>query len=180
ASGVICVSECCSAKTDVCNPQTGECCAPKTCRDYPPGMCGSQDNGCGGTVDCGCCPGTPCACPPGRTLCDGFRGPVVYCPGTNCLCVGRADGQGSVCYRGGTCYNDDAICQTDADCAAAGAPGFNCVKAGDCALGCDRTACVAPCAGNASGPRRPRISVRPSPERQRPADAVGAPNVGFA
>jgi hypothetical protein len=160
---VLCTgSGCCPSRNDVC-AQNDECCSPKTCQDIPPGDCGPQDDGCGGTITCVCCPDTPCDCPPGRTLCDDFTGPKVYCTDSSCLCVEDVNGS-SICYSGGTCYNDTQICQTDEDCEEdyPGA-GLLCVKAGSCGLNCLETACVIPCSPD-SPDEPPPIEVRTSPK----------------
>lgn len=158
---IICTgSGCCPARNDVCN-QNDECCTPKTCQDFPAGTCGPQGDGCGGTTKCPCCPGTPCDCPPGRTLCDGYTGPQVYCTDSSCLCVEHVSGE-SLCYSGGACYQDIAICATDDDCDENNLPGFKCVKAGSCGLGCVSTACVSPCSPD-SPEIPPPITVTPSP-----------------
>jgi hypothetical protein len=155
--GVACLdvnsSHCgCVAGTTPC----GNACCTKgvACADPSNSICNGSVNSCntGGAV-CGstCCPAGQCcnagnvcgACSVCTTATGDICGGANACPGNNnCICTSRVGG-GFFCSDaagGGSCN----VCVTDADCTAAGHPGFACVTA-SCCGGTGNTACVPVC-----------------------------------
>lgn len=138
----------------------GTCCTPTktTCAS---GNCGTFDNGCGGTVRCGECASYDVCrrdvqfcgtCSSGDDSAPACSAAILDCgpPGYRnlCKCYRELNGRGFCGTAGNVrCFRDRPICNVTVgdDCAKAGYPGYQCVRAAGC-FGCaGDVVCVPPC-----------------------------------